>query len=130
MSENLPEAKVVSLLPKARRIERIKGHLERHKVAYSVGAGVVLTAAVFAVTKRISLQTLPLPTYMDLNTASKRLGRPSHIVKDLTTGEMWGSQGATARARGFSQSTLSKHLIRGTSDIRGHKYTVVGRLFV
>jgi len=94
-----------------------------------IAVGVIFTTVTIVVTKRVFIKNVPLPTYMDA-AAVKRLGRPSNMVMNLTTGDMWGSQGAAARAGGFSDSTLSKHLTRGTSDIHGHKYAVIGKLFV
>jgi hypothetical protein len=109
------------------KLDKTKGVVKKYWKPFTVG--VIFTVATVVVAKRVFGTSVSLPTYME-DAAITRLGRPSNMIMDLTTGDMWGSQGATARARGFSDSTLSKHLTRKTSDIHGHRYAVIGRLFI
>lgn len=120
-------AKVEKIEESPSKLDRVKKFVRNHWKGFTVG--VVFVTVTYVVTKRVTAQTPLLGTYLDTNTLSKRLGRPSNITKDLTTGEMWGSQGAAARARGVSQSRISQQISGKTRHVNGHRYATVGKLY-
>jgi hypothetical protein len=121
------EDKVEKKQEKSKKLDRTKKVVKKYWKPFTVG--VVFTVVTVVVTKRVFPTKLNLPVYMDMGTMTKRLGRPSNITKDLTTGDMWGSQGAAARARGISQSRLSQQVTGKTNHINGHRYATIGKLF-
>lgn len=114
--------------------ESVKNHFERHKVAYSFGAGLVTMGFIGYVTKGRLGVTLNTPIDSDtilvrpialfskqIVTVVKadRQGPPSWIVECLETGEKAFSQRAMAHLKGISPTELSNHLNGRTSDVNG-----------
>jgi hypothetical protein len=105
--------------------KNVKSHFERHKVAYSFGAGLVTMGFVGYVTKGRLGVTFNTPIDSDtiivrpialfskqIVTVVKadRQGPPSWIIECIETGERTLSQRAMSELKGISQSELSQHL--------------------
>jgi hypothetical protein len=117
--------------------KNVKNHFERHKVAYSFGAGFVTMGFVGYVTKGrlgvtfntpidsdtiivrpIALFSKQIVTVVKAN----RQGPPSWIIECIETGEKALSQNAMAHLKGISRSELSNHLNGARESVNGLHY--------
>jgi hypothetical protein len=57
----------------------------------------------------------------------KALGDPGNIIQDVVTGTIYASQNQAARELGVSKTAVFNHLHGKTSQVAGHKLTVVGK---
>lgn len=113
---------------KIRKMKRnMRKHVKKHWKYYTAGAIGITVGSVLGVRMDLT-KYRALPVYT-ANAAVKRMGRPSNITMNLKTQEMWASQGAAARARGISQSNMSRHLTGKVPDIYGDVYAVVGKMY-
>jgi hypothetical protein len=114
--------------------KNVKNHFERHKVAYSFGAGLVTMGVIGYVTKGRLGVTFNTPIDSDtiivrpialfskqIVTVVKadRQGPPSWIIECIETGEKTLSQRAMSDLKGLSQSKLSQHLNGAREHVEG-----------
>lgn len=128
------------------KIEKIKNHLKEHKREYLIGGSCLVGGVLIgAMVKRpIYIQAnaaLP-PTTVNVNTPVNnnipvhnniRLdnsvamgGYTSKIVKNMNTGELYGSVSDAAAAAGVSLTTMSKHINGKTDHVYGDIYEIIG----
>lgn len=124
------------------RIEKIKEHIHRHKVAYSCGATAVVVAGITCVVMRgryealanggaygpktidTSVTVRPLSILSRQETAVSVIsrngrGHPGYIIRCVETGEYFSSQRITALLKNISETILSKHLNGILEDAEG-----------
>jgi hypothetical protein len=99
---------------------RIKEHVQRHKTAYLIGAGVAIAGLTYLVTRKtiigqgnVSVRALNLlsnkPNIITV-IESGRQGPPSWVVRCLETDEVFTSQRGAAILKGITETHISKHL--------------------
>jgi len=128
------------------RIEKVKAHVERHKVAYACGATAVVGIGIGAIITCLIMRdghiggTIGTPAQSTigvlgksvkikdstLNTVSyisaDRTGPPSWVVRCLETGDVFTSQKAAATAMGLAADHLSNHLNGLRENVGGYHF--------
>ena len=118
------------------KIEKIKAHIGRHKVVYSIGTGVVIAGVGYYIGVRVgSSKALSLTASIvgDNNKLDQRVihlaersGPPSWEILCRETGEKLNSQRAMAHAHRISEVDLSQHLNGFLDDVKGRHYVRTG----
>ena len=126
--------------PSQPSFERIKNHIKKHKVAYSIGAAVVIAGITYAIMRgRIEARALcracgpetadtlvtnrPLFSIFSGQrdiTIRQEIGRPPYLIHDLTDDLWYRSQTRAAQALGASHSTVTRHLQGLRDHVGGH----------
>jgi hypothetical protein len=107
---------------------RIKIHVRKHKTKYTFGAGIIVGAIVFVVFRGRTMSSF---NFGDTNTAilsrqnivtiRQEVGRPPHLVYDLTANRFYGSQTNAAKLLGTTDAVVSRHLNGYRPNANGHK---------
>ena len=111
-----------------KQLKSIRGHFERHKFAYGLGAGIVIAGFTSVIIGSVA-SSVPigrgvtvtakrgitvLGRRVEMNNvsvfASNRQGAPSWVVRCMETNGIFSSQLSAAKEMGIDASTLSKHL--------------------
>lgn len=118
----------------------IKTHIERHKSAYLIGAGVAIAGVTWYFTGKAYTKAGPTNVaslIFGKNTVNQtaitmveRQGPPSHIVKCVETGETLLSQRSMAGLKGLNESHLSDHLNGGRPHVGGLHFERIGMAVV
>ena len=122
------------------KLAHIKVHIREHKEAYIAGGvGLLVGAAgtMVLITKNPDVQAVQkiigLVNWKPKQTIEvwiEALGDPGNIVQDITTGTIYASQGQAARELGLHPSMVSRHLKGEFPDVKGHKFTILGKALV
>jgi hypothetical protein len=120
-------------LPKS---ERIKRHIKKHPVAYSVGVVVVVAGVSYCLGTRVGSSrilsnsasfTICSPqTINTITTQLERRGHPGKIIKCKETGEVFASISRGADLMGVNRSNLSSHLSGRVPHVGGHTFELLG----
>jgi hypothetical protein len=119
--------------PSQPNFERIKKHVKKHKVAYSVGGVVVIAATSFVVGRYVGMRFGPnawlnakkiviKENIFLIQTYERWTGPPSWMVRCTETNTPFLSQTAAAREMGLDVSTLSRHLNGHTAHVGGYHF--------
>ena len=114
-------------------MDEIKNHLEKYKTFYIgatclvVGVGVgILYMNTRTVNSDITQKALAMFNSTINQTAVQVVidapGNSGNVIKDLTTGAIYPSQGAAARALGVDPTHISRHLHGKQIDVIGHTF--------
>jgi len=126
-------------------IEKIKIHIEKHKMVYSCAATAVGVAGITAVIMRGRYETLAIGGVYGSKTADTSItmrpfsffsqqknvvkviardgrGHPGYIIRSLDTQELFGSQREAASVFGISETLLSKHLSGKIQNAEGYRF--------
>jgi hypothetical protein len=119
--------------------EKIKTHVERHKVAYSFGAGILFAGFTAHIMRGVASQPISVAigdaAGGAIGVAGKRVvmsnvsfisanrqGSPSWVVRCLETDEVFTSQRKAAIEMGLSQAHLSTHLSHLRDNVKGFHF--------
>jgi hypothetical protein len=122
--------------PSQPNFERIKQHVEKHKVAYSVGGVVVIAATSFVVGRYVGMRFGPnawlnakkiviKENVFLIHTYERWTGPPSWMVRCVETGRVFTSQRAAAHEMGISQGVLTSHLNGRAEHVGGYHFVRV-----
>jgi hypothetical protein len=110
--------------------DRVKAHVGRHKVVYSVGGVIVVAGIAYYVGTRVGATRILSPSIVGDNnklnqkiiTLVNRQGPPSWKIYCIETGEELNSQRAMALVHKISESDLSQHLNGLHEHVNGKHY--------
>jgi hypothetical protein len=117
--------------------EKVKVHIGHHKVAYSFGAGVVVTGVtVFIFRSGGSLGELRNTAFLVLRnrqtinniviTQLERRGHPGNLTRCVETGEVFASQARAADLMGINRGNLVSHLNGRVPVVNGYTFERIG----
>lgn len=128
------------------KIEKVKTHLRENKKTYiasSCTAVVAIVSTLLVMNRRGGLTVgdqdinqLGLVNWkpiaknifdVDVAYHIEPLGDPGNVILDETTGGVFASQGATARALDVHPTRVSDHLHGKTDHVAGHKLKIIGK---
>ena len=109
------------------KYEQIKAHVERNKPIYAFAGGIVLTTAIFVVTRRLTTSVLVKKivfkdSVLLIQTYARHQGAPSWVVRCVETGEIFTSQSDAAMRMGLDPSTISRHLNGTKAHVMGYHF--------
>lgn len=111
-------------------LDRVKAHVGRHKVAYSLGTVVVIAGVAYYVGVRAGSPTYSVgPVFNNVinNDGSVNFGgHTTKMVKRLSDGAMWETVTEAAEANGAPLSLMSRHLNGHKPDVYNEVYKIVG----
>ena len=114
-------------------IDEVKAHFVRNKVAYSVGAGFVLTGVAFYFGVRVGSNMISVsPVFnnslpLTMTTRVLCFGGHTTLVKRLSDGKVWETVTEAASDAGCGVSLMSKHLNgHDKPHIYNEVYKIVG----
>lgn len=122
------------------KYEQIKGHVERNKPFYAFAGGIVVTAVVIVVTKRVDMRylggtvrtallaknvTVKDSGVLLIQTFERWTGSPSWMVRCVETGRVFTSQADAAKIMDLSPTTLSRHLNGLRDHVNGYHFVRV-----
>lgn len=114
--------------------KKMTNHLKRHRTIYItagvcfVGGAVVggLYFKTFGMNPQINQKAVALFNSTINQTAVQVTidapGNSGNVIKDLTTGTIYPSQNAAAKALGINPNNLSNHLKGKNADVTGHVF--------
>ena len=117
-------------------IEEVKTHIQKHKVAYGVGTGMIIAGITYVIMRGTVLHSgagVGILHSEVTNTASpfsfgnkqsiniitvleSQKGHPGWPIRCIETGQKWLSQGAGAEALDVSKSMMSSHISKNIPD--------------
>lgn len=112
------------------KLEKIKAHVGRHKVAYTAGTVVVIAGVSFYIGTRVGCSNTLSPSIFGINnklnqqviTLVDRKGPPSWVIGKVGTDLEWNSMEATAIAEGLRLRELRAHLNGLLDNVNGARY--------
>ena len=113
------------------RMDIVKHHFRKYQTIYMFAGGIVLGAVSGVLLSRVILKNAGFVIHANdnqgvINVARQIVieaaGNSGNVIKDLTTGIVYPSQNAAAKALGLDPSMLSKHLSGRDSHIMGHVF--------
>jgi hypothetical protein len=110
--------------------DKVKEHVGRHKVAYSVGTVVVIAGVAYyfgvrnGSSKVVSNSIIGNNNKLDQSVTHlvERSGPPSWVIGKIGTDEDWLSQGKAALAEGIRESDLRAQLNGKLDNVNGERY--------
>jgi hypothetical protein len=120
--------------------KNVKNHFERHKVAYSLGAGVAVAGITCLIMRGVHSQHIGrgisvtadrgISVVADRSVvkdnvfliSARRQGAPSWVVRCLETGGIFSSQLSAAKEMNLPASELSQHLNGKMDHVRGFTF--------
>lgn len=117
-------------LPKS---ERIKRHIKKHRVAYSVGGVVVIAGTFFMLGRYVGMRSGPnawlnakkiviKDNIFLIRTYVRQQGPPSWIIECIETGDKFVSQAAAAREMGLSKAEISQYFNGNRHNVGGYTF--------
>lgn len=120
-------------------IEGIKAHIQKRKIAYSFGTGVVIAGITIYIMRSIALQrganvgilqrgvtNIASPFSFNnkqsiniITVLESQKGHPGWPIRCIETGKKWLTQGSAAKDLGVSESVMSGHIQGKLPDIYG-----------
>lgn len=128
------------ILKNGHKYQTLKNHIDRHKVAYSLGSGVAIAGITYVIMKGVVLQHIDrgisvvadrgISVIADRSVvknnvfliSSRRQGAPSWVIRCLETGGIFSSQLSAAKEMNLPSSEISKHLNGMMDDVRGFTF--------
>ena len=107
------------------KLERVKLHLKEHKREYIVG-GICFAAGLVVAGKAYQINYKSPGATNIFVEAPKRLGHPGNIIRDKSTGMVYASQNAAAKALNINKFELSEHVRGIRPDVNGHTFEILG----
>lgn len=116
------------------RLKKVTNHLKRHRTIYItagvcfVGGAVVggLYFKTFGMNPQINQKAVALFNSTINQTAVQVTidapGNSGNVIKDLTTGAIYPSQNAAAKALGVNPNQMSRHLSGNQANVSGHMF--------
>jgi hypothetical protein len=112
--------------------KNVRSHFERHKIAYSFGAGLAIAGITCLIMRGVRSQHIGrgISVVADGSVvkdnlfliSSRRQGAPSWVVRCLETGEIFSSQLSAAKEMNLPASELSQHLNGKMDHVRGFTF--------
>lgn len=116
------------------RFKKVTNHLKRHRTIY-ITAGVCFVGGAvagglyfktFGMNPQINQKAVALFNSTINQTAVQVTidapGNSGNVIKDLTTGAIYPSQNAAAKALGVDAQTLSRHISGKLPNVKGHTF--------
>ena len=125
-----------------KQYQQVNAHVQEHKIAYAVGAGVVGgtvlgAGSLLALQDSVEIKQIIKPkNIMGLGYKSPQImntivlpakGDPGDVVQNLRTLETYASKGELARELGLARAIISKYFAGELPDLLGDQYHVLGK---
>jgi hypothetical protein len=120
--------------------KNVRSHFERHKIAYSFGAGLAIAGITCLIMRGVRSQHIGRGISVTADRgisvvadgsvvkdnlfliSSRRQGAPSWVVRCLETGEIFSSQLSAAKEMNLPASELSQHFNGKMDHVRGFTF--------
>lgn len=114
--------------------DKVKAHVKRHKIVYSIGTVVVIAGVSYYIGTRVGATRILSPSIVGNHnkldqrviTIVNRKGPPSWIVYCVETGEEFDSQRLMALAHKIRERDLRAHLNGLLENVNGKHYVRKG----
>jgi len=115
------------------RLEKVKQHFVDHRELYiGIGVGIAVTVAGVSIFELVDGKNIisqkaiaiwkSTITQIATQIYIKAPGNSGNVIQDLTTGTIYPSQNAAAKALDIGQSSISKQLAGTLSKVDGHVF--------